>query len=94
MSVDRATDEITVESSKRIHWSWLGLWAFLTTFAVFEDWEVRGTAAVGSDGTVYFGSNDGWLYAVDSEGGEVWSEEIDTLVTPGSSDARQSRRFK
>lgn len=34
--------------------------------------EIFGSAAVGSDGTAYFGSRDSKVYAVDAEGDEVW----------------------
>ena len=40
--------------------------------------EVRSTAAVGTNAVVYFGSNDGWVYAVDeSNGAHVWVQEIE-----------------
>ena len=40
--------------------------------------EVRSTAAVGSNAIVYFGSNDGWIYALnESDGSHVWVKEIE-----------------
>ena len=46
-----------------------------------EDWKFTTPAAVvssptlGSDGTIYFGSNDGYVYAVDEDGLEKWRFE-------------------
>ena len=40
--------------------------------------EVRSTAAIGSQGVVYFASNDGYLYAAnESDGSHVWATEIE-----------------
>lgn len=36
-------------------------------------WSWASTPAVGADGTVYFGSFDGKIYAVEAEGGLLWS---------------------
>lgn len=38
--------------------------------------------AVGDDGTIYFGTDDGMMYAVSNAGGEVWSEPCPYGVGP------------
>ena len=40
-----------------------------------EEWEVRSSPAIGSDGTIYFGSDDGYLYALDRSGALEWRYE-------------------
>ena len=35
--------------------------------------QFNATPAIGSDGTLYIGANDGFFYAIDSEGNEKWS---------------------
>jgi outer membrane protein assembly factor BamB len=42
-------------------------WSFAT------DWTVRSSPAIGSDGTIYVGSYDGKLYAINSDGTEKWN---------------------
>src|SRR5690606_18842058 len=34
---------------------------------------IRSSPSIGADGTIYFGSYDGWLYAVHPDGTERWS---------------------
>lgn len=42
-------------------------WSFSTTQAIVS------SPAIGADGTVYFGCNDGYLYAVNPDGTEKWA---------------------
>ncbi len=46
-------------------------WSFTT------DSDVRSSPAVGEDGTIYVGSNDGYLYAINPDGTEEWSVDLD-----------------
>src|SRR5205814_6225450 len=48
-------------------WSQLKAWEFVTGN------EANGSPAIGVDGTIYFGSSDGRLYAVRSNGTTYWS---------------------
>ena len=39
----------------------------------------NGPAAVGSDGTIYFGSNSGILYAVNRDGTQKWAYQTGSV---------------
>ena len=48
------------------------IWEFVTGD------EVRSTPVIGNNNVVYFGSNDGWVYALnESDGSHVWVKEIE-----------------
>jgi outer membrane protein assembly factor BamB len=46
--------------------------------------EVTSSPAVGSDGTIYFGSQDGYLYAINPDGTLKWSRSLGTSITLSS----------
>ncbi|PHS03375.1 MAG: hypothetical protein COA78_17900 [Blastopirellula sp.] len=49
------------------------------------DSPVESSPVIGENGNVYFGDNDGWIYAVDSDGKELWSDQMESGVrSPGS----------
>ncbi len=50
------------------------IWSF------FSSWEIRSSPVIGEDGTIYVGSNDGYLYAVNSDGTEKWRFETDDFI--------------
>lgn len=50
-------------------------WRFLT------GWYVQSSPAVGSDGTIYVGSDDGYLYAINPDGSLKWMFRTDSSIT-------------
>jgi len=53
-------------------------WSFQTLGAVFS------VAVVGKDGTIYIGSTDGFLYALDPNGAMKWKFQTATLIAGNS----------
>jgi len=49
------------------------------------DSPVESTPVIGDDGNIYFGDNDGWVYAVNSDGKQLWTHQVPAGVrSPGA----------